>query len=401
MKRNRKGFTLPELLTVIAIIALVSAVLAKFLPGQVADMWLSKGASGVQAEILTARAAALSGYRGQQERVVGFRLLPDPQWPLTRIFDGTIARTASIAYARTVPLVEAAQHRSGLASVHTDFYPPGFVPPPGRLVLEESYLDAEGQRAEPTSWFWNIRVGDVVTMNGHDYTVCGPTLIPFGPSNPDGFVNWGWPGAASPLVRTFVVPNSKPVKTVDAPLEWLYLTNRLDDDGDGYTDSGWDGMDNDLDGYTDELDEWELERWANVPAEGLASAPYEVTRLPVPLDRRSGGDVANLKMLPSPVIVDGLKSVLPINPFTGAVDVVWDAAGTPSSPSPYGKPIALPLGSNSLCFWITARDDVTAAPDPSRGAKVVSLDLRSGVVRVDDGDPMDVIGTLSRLEAAR
>jgi hypothetical protein len=104
-------------------------------------------------------------------------------------------------------------------------------------------------------------------------------------------------------------------------------------------------------------------------------------------------------MLPSPVIVDGLKSVLPINPFTGAVDVVWDAAGTPSSPSPYGKPIALPLGSNSLCFWVTARDDVTAAPDPSRGAKVVSLDLRSGVVRVDDGDPMNVAGTLAGLEA--
>jgi predicted transcriptional regulator with HTH domain len=29
----------------------------------------------------------------------------------------------------------------------------------------------------------------------------------------------------------------------------------------------------------------------------------------------------------------------------------------------------------------------------------VSLDLRSGVVRVDDGDPMNVAGTLAGLEA--
>ena len=82
----------------------------------------------------------------------------------------------------------------------------------------------------------------------------------------------------------------------------------------------------------------------------------------------------------------------------GAVDVVFDAIGGAWSPSPYGRPAVFAMGVKKLCFWVVARADVTAPPSPERDAKLVTLDLRSGEVRVKDGDPMDVAGTLVREE---
>lgn len=386
---NRSGFTLIEMLVVLAIIGIL-VMCFRFAPRWWADLWLSKGTQGVQAQLIESRSAAMSGYRRKAERVVGFRLLPDPQWDLVKLADGTIDLTKPRAYARTVPLVDVDQYQSGFVSLHTDGWPAGFVPAYGRLVLEQSPVDAEGLPCEPTTWWWLVRVGDVLTLYGHDYTITGPTLIPVGPANPEGFVNWGWPGAApSPLDRGA------------GPMEWLYLCNRLDDDGDGYTDDGWNGLDEDLDGYTDEADEWEQERWCNTPATGIAAAPYAIKRRPCVADVRSGGDVANKKLPPSPIVVDGLRSLLPANAYTGAVDIVFDELGRAAAPSPYGVPATLPMGRNKLCLWCVAREDVLAAPDADRPAKVVTLDLRSGKTRADDGDPLDVPGTLARLEAGR
>ncbi len=45
--------------------------------------------------------------------------------------------------------------------------------------------------ATPTSWFWNIRVGDKIRFNdtGAYYTIAGPQFV----RNSEGFVNWGRP----------------------------------------------------------------------------------------------------------------------------------------------------------------------------------------------------------------
>lgn len=383
---NRKGFTLPELLVAMAITAMMLVLLAKFAPRWWADFWMSKGAQGVHAQVIESRSAA-ANQSAKPQRVVGFRLLPDDQWELVKLADGTIDRTRPIGYARTVPLVEAGPYASGLVSVHTDGWPAGFIPAYGRLVLEQSPVDEDGHRSEPPTWWWMIRVGDVLTLGAHEYTVCGPTLVPVGPENPDGLVNWGWPGTvANPLDRGF------------GPAEWLYLTNRADDDGDGATDEGWNGLDDDLDGYTDEDDEWEVERWRAVPPEGLVASRYSIARRPTPLDARSGGDVANDKLKPSPVVVDGRKSVLPVNPLSGVVDVVFDSLGRCSTPTIYGVDWTPPLGVTRLYFWVAQRGDVATTPDADAPAKVVSLDMRTGQASTADADPTDVAGTLARIE---
>jgi hypothetical protein len=207
-----------------------------------------------------------------------------------------------------------------------------------------------------------------------------------GPDNDDGFVNWGLPGATSPLDRGA------------GPMEWLYLCNRLDDDRDGVADEGWNGLDDDLDGFIDEADEWEVERWRNIPVTGLMASPYQIQRRPTAEDVRSGGDVANRKLVPSPVVIDGLKSILPVNPLTGSVDIVFDELGGASSPSIYARPAQLPMGVTKLLFWCVARADVLAEPNPDADAKAVSLDLRTGAIKTTDGDPMDVAGTLVKEE---
>jgi prepilin-type N-terminal cleavage/methylation domain-containing protein len=199
---SRKGFTLIELMVVMSITSILLLAVLWFGPRWWGDFWLSKGTAGVQAAIIDAQSAAAAGYRGKAERVVGVRFLPDPFWPVVKRPDGTIDPTAPIAYARTVPLVEPGPYSSGRASIHTDGFPAGFTPPSGVLTLEESPVDAYGVRSDPTTWWWLIRVGDVVTIQSRTYTVVGPTLIPAGPNNPDGCVNWGWPGqVASPLDR--------------------------------------------------------------------------------------------------------------------------------------------------------------------------------------------------------
>jgi hypothetical protein len=387
---HRKGSTLIELMVWMAISAMIILAAGRFIPRWWADLWLSKGAAGVHAALYEARNAAVSGYRGKPGRVVGVRLLIDPEWTQARLADGTIDRTQPHAYARTVPLVEAEPYRSGLASIHADGWPAGFTPLPGRLVLEQSPFDADGRPCEPTTWFWLVRVGDVVTVRGREYTVCGPTLVPFGPDNPDGCVNWGLPGAvASPLDRGA------------GPMEWLYLTDRADDDGDGFTDEGWDGLDNDLDGATDEADEWEQEAWANIPAGGVEAEPYRIDRRPIEADVRSGGDVADKSKTPSPIVVDGRRSAFPVNSYTGSVDVAFDDSGAAWSPTIYGRPASPPLNATRLSFWVCGRADVTAEPDAGRPAKVVGLHLPTGRATTADADPTDVAGAAAGLEAAR
>jgi prepilin-type N-terminal cleavage/methylation domain-containing protein len=174
----RKGFTLIELMVVMAISAILIAALAPFVPRWWADLWLSKGAAGVHTSLIGARADAALTWSGKPSQVVGVRFIPDPFWPLSTLPDGTIDRTRPIAYARTVPLVRAQPYRSGLASIHTDGWPSGFNPAPGRLVLEQSPTGPDGYAAEPTTWWWLIRLGDVLQIGGQSYTVCGPCLIP-------------------------------------------------------------------------------------------------------------------------------------------------------------------------------------------------------------------------------
>src|ERR1019366_6531527 len=115
------------------------------------------------------------------------------------------------------------------------------------LVISETVVGGSAAAPmlnEPTSWWWNIRVGEQLQINqsGIWYTVVGPVVT----ANPEGFTNIGPPGTKSPYG-----PISQAGQAVFP--EFLYLVNGLDDIGNGWVDEGYDGVDNNGNNIIDDL----------------------------------------------------------------------------------------------------------------------------------------------------
>ena len=134
----------------------------------------------------------------------------------------------------------------------------------------------------PTSWYWNIRVGDKLQINGAGlwYTVVGPMIVTPQQGNSELFVNVGAAGTQSPL------QDQQSGLTVFP--EFLFLVNGIDDNKNGWIDEGYDGVDNNLAfevannsaHVTDEIAEWEAEVW---PSTVQVNPPLDICT------RSSGG----------------------------------------------------------------------------------------------------------------
>jgi prepilin-type N-terminal cleavage/methylation domain-containing protein len=264
----RSGFTLIELLVVITIIGIVVAVSAA--------VWQSFGHQSDAAGRLLH--GALVGARDEAMRTgapAGIRLLPDPTLitfeppfladgvtpnPLA----GQIDPNKILAYDRIIPIAAAPNYSEGSLSIFTDGqggssnYADSIRTVNGQvgvpcLVLEACPQDAHGAPKPPTSWFWNLRVGDRIQISnaGPWYTIIGPMVVRPTNANPSGnsemFVNAGKPGTTSPLLST----------STGQPVEYLLLVNGRDDNADGFVDNGFDGVDNNGNGLIDELLEWQ------------------------------------------------------------------------------------------------------------------------------------------------
>jgi prepilin-type N-terminal cleavage/methylation domain-containing protein len=98
--QNRAAFTLPEILIVLAVIAvLVGVVFASGMLHAVQHRQVSEGARLLQAALVDAQARAkLTG------RPCGIRLLPDPAFPIHRLPDGTIDPSYPLAANRWIPI---------------------------------------------------------------------------------------------------------------------------------------------------------------------------------------------------------------------------------------------------------------------------------------------------------
>jgi hypothetical protein len=187
-----------------------------------------------------------------------------------------------------------------------------------------------------------------------------------------------------------------------APLEYLFLVNGLDDNGDGLIDSGWDGIDNNADGLTDELvpqapvtsTEWEVEAWDSDlarPPSLVVSSPVgvlDVNTIPVPRGYLNLGYTITRRPIPSPnqketplpsnVVVDLTtwgnanpeRSRLPVNRFSGYVDILVSPQGDLVPSTPYSTPASLGMANAFFHFWLAERSDLYAVQTDSNGNPV-------------------------------
>lgn len=398
---RRCGFTLVELLVVVLIVVLVSAVTLPAVISSLSHREVSESARILQAALVGARDAAI---RSNSPR--GIRLLPDPVLNRTATNASGQRYSTVLAYNRFVPIEPAGDYRTGRLSAVTGQYanaPPYSVPftgtanypPQFGLILEESLTTlvpgAPPTRLpnERTSWFWNVRVGDRVRLNatGRVYTVVGPLVVhPHNPDptlrgNPELFVNIGRltaAGGAGPSSSYAQVrPYIPAIPTAEA--DYLYVVNGQDDDADGFIDDGWDGFDNNYDGVKDDPAEWEGESLVGTDAKvALINVEYVIRRRPVPTQG------AREVSLPSGVVIDATswdltreRSRLPIDPNTLGVDVMLSANGQVVPTTLYSAPTA--SGQPFYHFWLAERPDVheigelwgllpTQAPKPNPGA---------------------------------
>jgi prepilin-type N-terminal cleavage/methylation domain-containing protein len=381
-KRNRvarAGFTLIELLVVITIILIVSAVALPTILPALSHRQVSEGARILQAALSGARDSAI-----RNNSPSGIRLLPDPAFPIGyATVNGAqqVDPTLPLAANRFIPIGAAPTYTEGVVSIYpqnSQFYTPalrtvnGFAGVPA-LVIEEEVVGTGAVKLPnaPTSWYWNIRVGDQIQIGnaGLWYTVVGPMAIgpASGTGNSELFVNVGPPGTTPPTLNQTL------------PAEYLLLVNGLDDNVNGWVDEGFDGVDNNLlletnnnlakltDEFLTNQNEWETETWGGAIQTELNSLkpilnlPYTIRRRPAP---QTG---AREVLMPTNVVVDLTtwgttleRSRLPVNQFTGYVDILVYPNGTVVPTTIYSSPSSFGLSSAFFHFWLAERSDVYA-----------------------------------------
>jgi len=365
-------------LAVILIILLVSAVALPTIVSALSHRQVSESARLLQAALAGARDSAI-----RNNAPSGIRLLPDPVFQGVNPSTGLLDPSLILAASRLIPIEPAPAYSEGLvsignlpASLKLPYPGPGggdypvHVLGPGALVLEESTFDPNASAFvpnPPTSWFWNVRIGDKLQINkaGSWYTVVGPMTVTGSQGNSELFVNVGPPGTQSPLAVLFAQGN----QTVVSHAEFLFLVNGRDDNGNGWTDEGWDGVDNNGDGNIDELAEWELEYWTGPSAtQSISNLPYVIERRPAP------GPNAREVAFPTQVVIDLTtwsttreRSRLPVNPYTGHVDILVNPDGSVVPVTVYSTPASFGMASAFYHFWLAERADL-AEPSASGAA---------------------------------
>jgi prepilin-type N-terminal cleavage/methylation domain-containing protein len=463
MMTRRRGFTLIELLVVLTIIILVSVVALPTILPALQHREVSEAARILQGALAGARDKAI--HDGQPS---GIRLVPDPAFlslQPARLADGTVNPTAGmvdptqpLAWSRIVPIGPAPDYSEGFCTPilpHTTTYQGATLSSPAyirsaygpALMLIENPIDPKSFAPNPpTSWFWNVRVGDKIQLNnsGPWYTVIGPMVIRpdgynfvakakagGGAANAEQFVNAGPPLPLATLQGFGYVPTLSYPGHGTRPVEFLILVNGQDDNGNGYVDEGFDGVDNNGIMGTDEhmpgvyvvvngqsvlADEWEQEAWlGSVLTNALDNVPYTIARRPAP--STNAREIA----LPTSMVVDGTtgfgpaatfeRSRLPINPYDGTADIVINPDGTVLPTTLYSSPAPVSMAGAFYHFWLAERQDVATpagttlptlpilrpggadagytGPVLKGEYSLLTLFARSGQVAVNAGAPFD------------
>lgn len=381
--RRRRAFTLMELLVVIFIIILISVVALPVVLPAYNHREVSGAGRVLQGALVGAQSRATA-----IDRPAGIRLLPDPTFAITwNPTTGQINPYTILAYNRAIPIESAPDYNEGyctpvspgtiayLGSVGEAFTPPTQGPGStglGLMLVENLVNPRTGAPNPPTSWFWNIRVGDRIQLNnsGNWYTVVGPLVVwpgastPANQGNSELFVNVGPPGPAGGYGAAMPTISGQPV-------EFLMLVNGVDDNRDGWVDPGFDNVDNNGNGSMDMYDasEWEMEAWLGSTATHTAAdVPYTIRRRPAPTV--AAREVA----LPSSMVVDATtsfltreRSRLPVNPYSGYVDIIINPDGTVVPSVVYSSPASFGMDSAFFHFWLAERQDLVDVQQGANG----------------------------------
>jgi prepilin-type N-terminal cleavage/methylation domain-containing protein len=304
----RRGFTLVELLVVLFIVGLVSAATLPIIIPTLTQRQVQEGSRILQQALINARFAAMS-----TGRAAGIRLLPDP------ILTGPDASDPlrPLAYNRMVQLEPAPDYSDGQVIVQSpgateseiinffllagnqwrDFLignplntmSKGYQDPFKNQLAPSIFKDPRivvrqfksTLPVEPTSWSWNVRAGDRITVglqNKNQFVIAGPTApldwsnslklnfiesnntIDFrlpnaaGIYNPERFIAIGDPRKAVNFQLPTTTINSQVYNS-----EILILVNEgnhsfdgIDNNNDLVIDPAFDGIDNDRNGYVDD-----------------------------------------------------------------------------------------------------------------------------------------------------
>ena len=263
----RRGFTLIELLVVMVIILIVAVIAIPMVIPALSHRQVSEGARILQGALVGARDQAL-----KDNSPSGIRLLPDPAFPLIYLPNGQLDPNQPLAASRIIPIAPAPDYNEGTIRQWQGPLPPEVATIPyhgpgtpanpnptwgqtGALMVYEAVVGSNGEIQNPTTWYWNIRIGDRIQINkaGPWYTIVGPMIVGPSQGNSELFVNVGQAGAKSPL--------PDPDGSVGFP-EFLLLVNGRDDNGNGWKDEGFDGIDNDAKNGVDDIGEWiDSEKW--------------------------------------------------------------------------------------------------------------------------------------------
>lgn len=411
----RPGFTLIEMLIVIAIVLLISSVMIPVALSALGEQEISGAASTVQAAFSLTRDQAT-----REGRPVGLRLVPDPL-----INDQTTGR---IAANRILVLQVPPNHSDGQAEkikAVAELVPGVSIQ---RIMAVQNKTETVPGTAPPiylpgapTSWYGNIRQGERLAFGdaGNEYIVAGPTYLfrdqegydiarNLDPNSTSGVV-------INPERFTFGDLNGDPTDGIQSRAlpsnvfaEYLLLVNGFDDDGDGYTDEGFDGVNNnndyypsdyavvelrlqpiidpgyngiddDRDGYVDEMDElvlyydtatrsfgYSLTLGEYEPEDFRGSKTndpqhYSIQRRPLP--SADGRDI----QLPGNAVIDlsssnlgfmlSERSKVPYDPMTGYVEFLIYPTGQ-IVPSNHTGNFTSSVEYPSFYLWIAERDDV-------------------------------------------
>ncbi|RUL82039.1 pilus assembly FimT family protein [Tautonia sociabilis] len=255
------GMTLTELLVVIAIILLVSAATLPTAYVAFAEREVSEAANLVQGNFKLSRDRATG--TGQPQ---GIRFVPDP--------DLTDFSSRVVASNRMLTLTTPPNYSEGLVIPIVEIWTPPFIPAgvvPNdqirRLALYGAKLDNDKLPIAPTSWYFNIRQGERVRLDGagNEYLVSGPITLGPASRNPERFVNQTGNLAIGTTVRAlptntqfeilYIVNGRDDPDPPSNPLIGGYTDphfNGVDDNGDEVIDPGYDGVDNNGNGFIDE-----------------------------------------------------------------------------------------------------------------------------------------------------